>query len=96
MTVRKLPEFKGYVVDERLREFRRMTYGEPVEFIPFDSDKGGHLLKEYSMKKPLSDLFEEACNAMGGEYEEEYGILEPDVGGMFLDVHEAKKQWYLA
>lgn len=39
------------------------------------------------------DLFEETCNAMGGEYEEEYGLLEPDVGGEFVTEHEAKKQW---
>lgn len=95
MTVRRLPEFEGYVIDERLREFRRTAYGEPVEFIPFDSEKGKTMLEEMGRKKPMSksDLFEEACGSMGGEYEEEYGMLEPDVGGMFFDVHEAKKQW---
>lgn len=45
---RKLPEFEGYVVDERLREFRKVTWkrGEPsIEFVPFLGDKGAKLLK---------------------------------------------------
>ena len=46
---RKLPEFRGYVIDERLREFRRVTWkkGEPhIEFVPFLSDKGAELLRQ--------------------------------------------------
>jgi len=46
---RKLPEFKGYTVDERLREFRKVTRndGEPsIEYVPFLSEKGAQLLKE--------------------------------------------------
>lgn len=46
---RRLPEFHGYVVDERLKEFRRVAWknGEPrIEFIPFDSQKGDKLLVE--------------------------------------------------
>lgn len=95
MTVRELPKFKGYVVDERLREFRKMVYGEPPEFIPFDSEKGEMMLEEMRETKPIdkSELFEEACVEMGGKYEEEYSMLEPDVGGEFLTEHEAKKQW---
>jgi len=37
--------------------------------------------------------FKETCKKMGGEYEEEYGLLEPDVGGEFITEHEAMKQW---
>jgi hypothetical protein len=41
--MRELPVFKGYTVDERLQEFRKMF---PMEFIPFDSEKGKKLLAE--------------------------------------------------
>jgi len=47
--VRKLPEFKGYTVDERLRQFRKVDRsGESpsIEFVEFDSDKGEELLEE--------------------------------------------------
>jgi len=43
---RKLPEFKGYTVDFRLREFRRVVYGKSIEFIPFESRKGRKLLRK--------------------------------------------------
>lgn len=42
-------EFKGFTVDERLREFRKVTWkkGEPdVEYVPFDSKKGSELLRD--------------------------------------------------
>ena len=48
--VKELPIFKGYTVDERLKEFRRVIYheeGPSIEFIPFDSPKGQELLSEY-------------------------------------------------
>lgn len=40
----KLPIFKGWIVDYRLREFRRGVWGD---VIPFDSDKGEDLLLDY-------------------------------------------------
>ena len=40
----QLPTFKGYTVDLRLREFRKVTLGEKIEFIPFDSPDGKELL----------------------------------------------------
>jgi hypothetical protein len=42
----RLPEFKGYTVDLRLREFRRLVFGEAPEFIAFDSVKGRELKAE--------------------------------------------------
>ncbi|MGP8057894.1 MAG: hypothetical protein ACLP9K_09875 [Nitrososphaerales archaeon] len=42
----RLPEFKGYTVDRRLREFRRMVFGEMPEFIPFQSEKGREFTAE--------------------------------------------------
>lgn len=47
MTPYCLPKFKGYTVDFRLREFRRVGYNPPtIEFIPFDSFEGMGLLAE--------------------------------------------------
>jgi len=42
----KLPEFEGFTVDRRLKEFRRLVFGETPEFIPFDSEKGRELKAE--------------------------------------------------
>ena len=45
--VTKLPEFKGYTVDVRLRQFRKVNHKKPnIDFIEFDSEKGRKLLKE--------------------------------------------------
>ena len=46
MPVRKLPTFKGYTVDVRLREFRKFEPGHLPEFIAFDSDEGRELIEE--------------------------------------------------
>lgn len=40
----KLPTFRGYTVDFRLREFRRAQVGKGIESIPFASPKGERLL----------------------------------------------------
>ena len=45
----ELPTFKDYTVDERLREFRKVKYGKPLEFVPFTSVKGRKLLTEYTL-----------------------------------------------
>jgi hypothetical protein len=44
--VRRLPVFRGYTVDRRLREFRRIEFGEVPEFVPFDSEKGRKVMAE--------------------------------------------------
>ena len=44
--VHRLPEFRGYTIDHRLREFRRLVFGEMPEFIPFQSEKGRELTAE--------------------------------------------------
>lgn len=58
MTVRALPTFKGYTVDVRLQQFRRLTLGEAGEFIDFKSEKGDQLLAEWIKSDPdaLSEL----------------------------------------
>ena len=45
--VRKLPEFRGYTVDERLRQFRKVDMKKPsIDFVDFDSEEGEKLLEE--------------------------------------------------
>ena len=43
---RRLPEFNGYTVDFRLKEFRKVVYGKSIEFIPFETKKGKKLLRK--------------------------------------------------
>lgn len=46
--VKELPKFKGYTVDEKLRQFRKVDKGKPsIDFVDFDSDEGSKLLEEY-------------------------------------------------
>ena len=45
--IKKLPLFRGYTVDLRLSEFRKIKMDKLPEFIPFISDKGARLLSEY-------------------------------------------------
>jgi hypothetical protein len=47
-----LPVFRGYTVDERLHEFRKVNHGSinespSIEFVAFDSPKGRRLLKAW-------------------------------------------------
>ena len=45
--MRRLPTFKGYTIDLRLRQVRRMVYGEVPEFYDFDSPKGWAIFVEW-------------------------------------------------
>lgn len=45
--IRKLPVFKGYTVDLRLQEFRKIKANKLPEFIPLLSDKGARLFYEF-------------------------------------------------
>ena len=45
--IRILPIFKGYTVDLRLQEFRKIEFNRLPEFIPLLSDKGAHLFYEF-------------------------------------------------
>ncbi len=54
--VTKLSEFKGYTVDVKLKQFRKVSKDKEIEFINFDSIEGDKLLGEYietlDMNKP--------------------------------------------
>ena len=45
--IRILPVFKGYTVDLRLQEFRKVSLNDLPEFVPFLSDKGARLFNEF-------------------------------------------------
>lgn len=45
--MRQLPVYKGYTIDFRLREIRKIIFGQIPEFIPFNSKKGQRLFKKF-------------------------------------------------
>jgi len=46
--VKELPTFKGYTVDQRLRQFRKVDRKKPsIDFVDFDSEEGRELLEQY-------------------------------------------------
>jgi hypothetical protein len=47
--IRVLPVFKGYTVDLRLQEFRKIEMDKLPEFVPLLSDKGARLFKEFRL-----------------------------------------------
>jgi hypothetical protein len=47
--IRRLPVFKGYTVDLRLQEFRKIELDKLPEFVPLLSDKGARLFKEFRL-----------------------------------------------
>lgn len=60
---RKLPTYKGYIVDVRLCEFRKIN--NPHEALSFDSDEGDVLLSELIEQLPRTHkLFKEIAATM--------------------------------
>jgi len=53
--VRRLPVFKGYVVDLRLKQFRKVL-NEKIIFLDFNSEKGERLLSEYINSLSLDSM----------------------------------------
>jgi len=49
--IRVLPVFKGYTVDLRLQEFRKIESNKLPEFVPLLSDKGPRLFYEFKQTK---------------------------------------------
>ena len=44
---KELPKFKGYTIDKRLEQFRKVDREkQDIEFVNFDSEKGQELLGE--------------------------------------------------
>jgi len=53
---RKLPEFKGYTIDYRLRQFRKAELGRSLEFISFDSPEGQKLLADMGVGTQIRQI----------------------------------------
>ena len=53
--VRRLPVFKGSVVDLRLKQFRKVL-NEKIIFLDFNSEKGERLLSEYINSLSLDSM----------------------------------------
>lgn len=58
----ELPTFKGYTIDKRLKQFRKVTGHESIEFIEFDSQEGFELLEE--MREYFDFLYKDIWNAL--------------------------------
>ena len=50
-----LPTFRGYTVDIRLKEFRKIYKTRLMDFIPFDSPQGDKLLTAWLKKLPQGE-----------------------------------------
>lgn len=49
---KELPKFKGYTIDERLKQFRKVDKGKPsIDFVDFESEEGKELLAQYDESK---------------------------------------------
>lgn len=44
--IRRLPTFKGYTIDVRLKELRKVEWDKLPEFIAFESEVGRKILAE--------------------------------------------------
>lgn len=42
----ELPTYRGYTIDKRLGQFRKVIHGCRIEFVEFDSEEGKKLLRE--------------------------------------------------
>ena len=45
--VKKLPTFRGYTVDIRLKQFRKIDPKNNIDFIDFNTQEGDKLLNNY-------------------------------------------------
>lgn len=66
-----LPIYKGYTVDERLKEFRVAIYGKKLEFISFNSRKGKRLLSGYRKEQAMQLLTKEIIKQLPPLYSQE-------------------------
>ena len=46
MSLKKLPTFRGYTVDNKLGQFRKAEAGKLPEFIEFKSERGQEVMKQ--------------------------------------------------
>jgi len=63
--------YKGYTVDERLKQFRKLAYEDFPEFIDFKSIKGKRLLTEFRKEQGLALLPKETRAKLPPLYSQE-------------------------
>jgi hypothetical protein len=51
-SVKALPVFRGYAVDLRLKEFRKLELGKSFQVIPFATPDGDELLTAWMQSEP--------------------------------------------
>ena len=79
MTIWQLPTYKGYTVDLRVKEFRKVELDQWPEFVPFNSDRGFKLFTEWLNEEPKQFL---------AAYEHYWGSgLPPKVEWTFIAAH---------
>lgn len=66
-----LPKYKGYTVDERLKEFRKLQFGKNFEFISFESSRGEELLSQYRKEQTMQLLPKEILEQLPPLYSQE-------------------------
>lgn len=99
---RQLPTFKGYTVDERLGEFRKLEYGKPPEFISFDSPKGKEMLqdwrKESALRTQYRTITRELTEAERKKIAEESFRENPDLDVVYISDYSGvvEKPYYRA
>jgi hypothetical protein len=84
----KLPTFRGYTVDHRLREFRKVEFGKTLEFIPFDSQKGRQLLQEMEPKSVPDVLYASPVREIKDRLE---NLHKKDPEAFYRELDEIKK-----
>lgn len=66
--IRQLPVFKGWTIDARLKQLRRVSqspYYSSMRFIDFDSEQGDYILTKYIQTlDPNSEEFNEIARAI--------------------------------
>ena len=45
--MKQLPVFKGYTVDVRLKQFRKVSPNRQITFVDFKTEQGDKLLSQY-------------------------------------------------
>ncbi len=63
--MRRLPTFRGYTIDARLKELRFVHPDGAIDFIAFDSEEGDAILAAYiPTLDPDGDAFKEIAQAV--------------------------------
>jgi hypothetical protein len=71
-----LPRYRDYTIDTRLAEFRKVAYGERIDFIPFDSPAGQHILQQIASERCITTMPSDYIAAFHEAYLAQQGIAD--------------------